>query len=271
MSKLDLLLVNPSITGTTYQSLFSVAAIEVPVWAGLIAQFARNKGYSVGLLDARALGTSIEDAAQYIKDVNATLTVFVIYGHHPSASTQSMPDAISLCKSVHGTSNQKIMFMGGHPSALSEESLMESGADYICVGEGPYTIVETIEMLKNNGQPAAVDGLCYISDNIFVQNPLRPVIVDLDHELPGVAWDLLPMDKYRAHNWHCFDNIDHRQPYASLQTSLGCPFKCSFCCINAPFGKPRLRCWSPEVVIKELDILVYKYLMKCLFLISLTC
>ena len=21
--------------------------------------------------------------------------------------------------------------------------------------------------------------------------------------MPGVAWDLLPMDEYRAHNWHC--------------------------------------------------------------------
>ena len=41
-----------------------------------------------------------------------------------------------------------------------------------------------------------------------------------------------------AHSYHLFpaffDNIENRQPYAVLYTSLGCPFRCEFCCIN-PF------------------------------------
>ena len=82
---------------------------------------------------------------------------------------------------------------------------------------------------------------------------------NLDEEMPGVAWDLLPMDKYRAHNWHCFEHIASRQPYASMHTSLGCPYKCTFCCINAPFGKPSYRLWSPETVISEIDLLVSRH------------
>ena len=35
---------------------------------------------------------------------------------------------------------------------------------------------------------------------------------DLDGEMPGVAWDLLPMKQYRAHNWHCFEHITERSP-----------------------------------------------------------
>ena len=85
---------------------------------------------------------------------------------------------------------------------------------------------------------------------------------DLDTEMPCVAWDLLPMEQYRAHNWHCFEHIAQRQPYVSLHTSLGCPYKCSFCCINAPFGKPSYRMWSPDTVIKEIDELVNKYGVK---------
>jgi len=42
------------------------------------------------------------------------------------------------------------------------------------------------------------------------------------------------MCKYRAHNWHCLDGSP-RQPYASVYTTLGCPYHCSFCCIQAPF------------------------------------
>ena len=67
------------------------------------------------------------------------------------------------------------------------------------------------------------------------------------------------MTRYRAHNWHCFHDLDARTPYASLQTSLGCPFKCSFCCINAPFEIPTLRMWSPDNVIGQIDRLVKEY------------
>jgi radical SAM superfamily enzyme YgiQ (UPF0313 family) len=67
------------------------------------------------------------------------------------------------------------------------------------------------------------------------------------------------MDRYRAHTWHCFDTIHARQPYAVIYTSLGCPFRCSFCCINALFGKPGIRYRSPERVIEEIDLLVSRY------------
>ena len=82
---------------------------------------------------------------------------------------------------------------------------------------------------------------------------------DLDINLPGQAWDLLDMSKYKAHNWHTFGNLNTRNHYASLQTSLGCPFKCTFCCINAPFERNTIRFWSPEHVISQIKILVEKY------------
>jgi len=37
-----------------------------------------------------------------------------------------------------------------------------------------------------------------------------------------------------THNWHCLGGRE-RQPYAALYTTLGCPYHCSFCCIQAPF------------------------------------
>ena len=87
--------------------------------------------------------------------------------------------------------------------------------------------------------------------------------------MPGIAWDLLPMAEYRAHNWHCFGDLE-RQPYAAIYTTLGCPYHCSFCCIQAPFkgGEKRLglketvnsyRFWSPARVVEEIDLLVNRY------------
>ena len=52
---MDLLLVNPGRLQQTYQSLAAtLAAVEPPVWAGMLATFARQRGLWVGLLDANA-------------------------------------------------------------------------------------------------------------------------------------------------------------------------------------------------------------------------
>ena len=51
--KLDLVLINPSSRTQVYQSLGTkLAAIENPVWAGLMATFCRQKGLSVAIIDA---------------------------------------------------------------------------------------------------------------------------------------------------------------------------------------------------------------------------
>jgi anaerobic magnesium-protoporphyrin IX monomethyl ester cyclase len=86
-------------------------------------------------------------------------------------------------------------------------------------------------------------------------------------ELHGDVWDMLPMEKYRAHNWQCFGTPGSRQPYASVATSLGCPFACGFCCINAPFvaatkGKHRYRMRDPRAVVDEVDKLYRTYDVK---------
>jgi len=70
------------------------------------------------------------------------------------------------------------------------------------------------------------------------------------------------MDQYRAHNWQCFGDLDSRQPYASIYTSLGCPYQCVFCCINAPFDINRYRMRRPQAVVSEIAHLYDVYGVK---------
>lgn len=263
--QVDLLLVNAPGKQLVYQSLANdLAAYEPPIWAGFIGTFIRNRGFSVAILDAEAEQLDYQATVSRIVDANPLLTVFVVYGQQPSASTQCMPATGQIAKMLRDQSpGQKTMFLGTHPSALPKRTLVEEATTFVCQGEGPYTILDTLKVLKEGSDDfSRVGGLWYFVDGQPHSNPACANIKDLDGELQGMAWDLLPMDKYKAHNWHCWDHINERQPYASLYTSLGCPYKCSFCCINAPFGGSGIRYFSPQTIIKEIDTLVNVYGVK---------
>lgn len=256
----DICLLKCPDSGIVYQNLGEYVALETPVWAALIANFFRERGFSVSILDAEAENLTIEESAQVLSEMAAKLTVFVVYGHQPSSSTQLMPDAMAVHHILRHLSDTKTIFLGTHPAALPEDTLKETRADFVCTGEGPLTLLHLVQALKEDDDDySKIESLCYWDGSSIRRTESAPLIEDLDKILPKAAWDMLPMKDYRAHNWHCFGHINNRQPYASLYTSWGCPFKCSFCCINAPFGKSTIRYLSPEKVIEEIDILVNEY------------
>lgn len=241
-------IVNAPSRAGVYQTLANdLAAVEPPVWALLTAEYLRARGHEITVIDAEAEGLNAEQTAQRIlRGRNPQLVVFAIYGQQPSASTQCMPGAIATLKFLRFMSYVPTVAMGTHPSALPERTILD-GFDFVVKGEGPREIDMIARNLGNGISPRIVSA---------------PLIEDLSAELPRQAWDMVDMSRYRAHNWHVFGREDTRNSYASLQTSLGCPFRCEFCCINAPFGSAGLRCWSVENVIAQLDELVGKYDIK---------
>lgn len=259
----DVLFINPGVRSAVYQELGDAfSAIEPPSLAGLFATYIRNKGLSVGIIDAPAQNLSPQGVARFVaENYNPVLVVMVVYGFQPSASTQNMPAAGETCTALKELDkNCKIMMTGTHLAALPERTMREENIDYVCDREGPQTILQTVRALKSASPKfSGIPSLWYRDNERIISNMPGELMDDLDNEMPNVAWDLLPMEKYRAHNWHSFERIHERSPYVSLHTSLGCPYKCSFCCINAPFGKSSYRMWSPDTVIKEIDVLVNKY------------
>ncbi|HAM38788.1 MAG TPA: B12-binding domain-containing radical SAM protein [Elusimicrobia bacterium] len=262
--KIDIVLINPGYVKQLYQGLaIDLAAIEPPFWIAVIASYLRNSGLSVKIIDANVEDISLEEMSRTINELNPLLTTLIVYGSHPSASTQNMTIARNICNTLKKNITSKIALGGLHPSALPERTIVEENVDFVIEGEGPITLEKLLNNLKTKKYDFSdVPGLWYRENKTIKNNPRPPLINDLDKVLPVAAWDLLPMSKYRAHNWHCFDDIENRMPYGAIYTSLGCPYSCVFCCINALFGKHGIRYRSPELVVEEIGLLVTKYGVK---------
>lgn len=277
VKKLDCLLINPGDRVEIYQSLglSGITSAEPPIWAGLIAQYLLTKGLSVEILDANAENLTPEETAKRVKDAHAILVGVVVYGHNPSASTQVMPSAGKVCSAIKRlTPKQPLLLVGGHVAALPARTLKEESADFVCTGEGPVTVLELIAYLKSSGHKdlSRIPGLMYRDNKSIAATPNAVNIMNLNAEIPGMPWHLLPMHLYKAHGWHTL-GYPTRKPYASIYTTLGCPYKCEFCCIQAPFKagekalnlKPEInsyRYWSPELIVKEIKHLVEHYGIK---------
>ena len=225
-----ILFINPPSRSVAYQDAVEpMTALEPPLWCRLLSSYCERKGIEAAILDADAEGHDAETAIQKAIDANPTLAVIVANGHQPSASTQVMPAVNYFCQRFKAEREDiPVLIVGGHPAALPERTLEETGADYVCTGEGPRTISALHSYLINESTTIDdVPGLCYwLGRGDAVLTKPAENVRDLDAEMPGGQWDKLDMGKYRAHNWHALSNDGERQPYASIYTSLGCSFSC---------------------------------------------
>ena len=267
----DILFVHPNASEKIYQGLAkNNAAIEPPIWAAMLANSVRTKGHRPEILDAEVEGLDYLSAAKRITEYKAKIVCFVVYGQQPSASSQNMEGATATARELKDLAPDTfVVFVGGHVAALPLETMKkETFIDAVCQNEGVYTLHALLSLSKlTQSELKRVPGLVYRDGDDIIMNESSPIVAreDLEHELPGMAWDLLPsLNRYRTAGWHSWSNNTEKQPFAAIYTSLGCPYKCSFCMINiinrtkqgpnvSSEDSNSFRWWSPEFIIKQFD------------------
>ena len=138
----------------------------------------------------------------------------------------------------------KIIMGGVHPTILPEEPLVKGLADIVVRNEGELTLLELIEKIYDDEPCDDVRGISFKKGAMVQHNQSRDLIDSLD---------MLPQFPY-----HMFEGDIRRYQFGNMLTSRGCPYECIFCSQRSISGK-RYRARSPEKIVEELEVLVYKY------------
>ena len=205
----------------------------------VLAAVARERGYQVHLVDAKGQGASVDDVARRIVGLRPDYVGL-------SATTISVTNAARIAQRVKALLPGVVTILGGaHVSAIPERTLEAfPSLDFGIVGEGEISLFELLAGLEAGRCVETVAGLVYRRDGRVHTSPRAPYLDDLD-ALPLPAWDLLPDFPHRFQP-SLFSYP--RTPVATLITSRGCPFSCSFC-DRSTSGK-RGRMHSVEYVVR---------------------
>jgi anaerobic magnesium-protoporphyrin IX monomethyl ester cyclase len=115
-----------------------------------------------------------------------------------------------------------IVFGGVHVSSIGAPILEHfPEIDYLCIGEGEGAMLD----LADGKAPREIANLVFRDGATLVANPRRDRIRDLD-ELPFPAYDKLAGF---PHAYHLPLFAYERHHGATMITSRGCPYTCSFC------------------------------------------
>jgi len=261
LSKIDILLVNPSNRTDQFAELSELATIAQPVGISSIAHYLKNHDINVEVFDAEAEGYTINQTLEHIKDKNPRIMGI-------SAFTTKMTSATKI---IQGLKNTKIITVlgGHHASAIPLQTLNETGVDYIVRGEGYFPILKLVNVYRGKKNKYGFGNIIDYIPGICCTDPLEmlpPHISERNVELfdneyfPEYGYEFLEMQKYRAHHWQTWGiDTKDRSGFAIVYSSLGCPFSCDYCTVNIIYGKNRVRYKDTEKFVSEIEYLHNEY------------
>lgn len=244
---LRILLINPTkgiVSGRPEKPKFQTPPLGLLYLAGVLEE---NK-YNVEILDAWSFGLGLGEIRKKISDFKPHVVGI-------TAMTVLACDAYAISKAVKEENPSIATVMGGpHATALPEEAIADGGFDIAAIGEGEYVLRDICnEILKDNGDFSNIDNIVFKKNGKLVRTYPGSKIDEVDN-IPFPAYHLLPrMDEYNPPpHW------GKRGKFATIITSRGCPYGCSFCSVTEAWGK-KYRYRSPDNVFEELEILHRKY------------
>lgn len=137
-----------------------------------------------------------------------------------------------------------LLVMGGHDASRDPGWFLDSACDAVVIGDGEEVMPALVREHEIGGSLSAVPGLALMESGRVIRTPPAPARTSAD-DLPYPARHLI-----RGYAKHYYSS--YLKPTALLETSRGCPFRCSFCSVWK-FHEGRFREKSAERIVRELQ------------------
>lgn len=193
--------------------------------------------------------SGVKESVDFIPNILAFSVLF-------STSHSFFVKSLNLLKSIWP---EAVTVAGGHHATNTAKTLLKmENLDYVIRGEAEKSFSELVESISQ-AKPVNIKGV-YSRANIGFVSSLEvcEYIDDLD-DLPFPDWNLLNIEAYlnskgRKRNIGASSN----SRCATLITTRGCPFKCTFCSSHTVHGR-KVRFRSVKNVIEEIKLLHDRY------------
>ncbi len=200
------------------RDITDIANRMVPQGMLSIAAWLLRDGHDVLAYDCLGPGAPL-DINRQVQDVLAFDPQLVGF----STTTSSFPNAADIALKIKESRPDIVTVCGGvHVSALREKLLADYPAfDFMAAGEGELTMGE----LAADVDPAAISGLVRRQAGVATANEPRKHIAHLD-DLPFPAYEKL---RGFPRDYHLPLFSYTQTPGATMITSRGCMYQCSYC------------------------------------------
>jgi anaerobic magnesium-protoporphyrin IX monomethyl ester cyclase len=166
-----------------------------------------------------------------------------------SAMTSSYPTCAKMARMAKAVNPRCLVMLGGqHATSVGARVFSEvPEIDFVAMGEGEQLMDRFLDELETGRQEwKGVPGLIYRTEGTYISVPQAGLLKGLD-DLPFPARDLLSLDHFTSHAHMRFGTKT-----ASLVSSRGCPWKCSYCSSFVTMGR-QFRKRSPSNVVDEME------------------
>ncbi len=236
----------------------SMPTLNIPVGLLHVGSYLVNEGYMIMILDANNFKSN-RDFLNTLKEKLKSVSAVGL-----SVMTNQVPSALEISDYIKQLEPSLPVIWGGvHPSLFPEQTARCRSIDFIVRGEGEITMLELLKALAGQIEPESVKGIAFKSNNheeVIITEERG--LMDLN-ELPPVRWELLenlkPGSKLKLSEIAELTGIG-----IYLQTSRGCPYRCTFC-INSVL-KSGYRYRRSDLVLKDIQELVNLGVDKILFI-----
>ena len=229
------LLVQPATSAIGFEPITRVEPLALECLAGALSD------HDVRLVDLRA-GDDLEQVVASFRPRLCGLTCGFTVGTYATLRT---------AERIKSLDPDCFMLVGGHHASVMPEHFQHPAIDAVCIGEGEEVVREVARTLEDGNDLADVRGLVLNTGDSQRLTGERAQVDDLDR-LPLPQRELVRRDSYYFHFW---------RPLALLETTRGCPYRCSFCSVWSFYrgttrSKSALRALEEISAVREQNILV---------------